>query len=77
MIQNSSPIKGVFAFKVLQLGILNAGATFQQAMDVIFAPQIGRNIQVYVDKIFSMSLKASDNIKYLRETFKRIRTHNM
>lgn len=63
---------GVFAYKVVPLGLLNAGATFQHAMDSIFKPQIGKNFQVYVDDILVSSTKAENHIKDLRETFERV-----
>lgn len=69
--------RGVFAFTVLPFGLLNVGATFQQAMDTIFAPQIGRNVQIYVDDMIVKSVKASDHIKDLLEMFENIRKHSM
>lgn len=69
--------KGVFAFIVLPFGLLNLGATFQKAMDTIFSSQIGWNIHIYVDDMIVKSVKASDHISELIETFKNIRKHNM
>lgn len=69
--------KGVFGFKVTAFGLLKVGATFQHAMDKIFAPQIGKNIQVYVDDIIAMSPATSDHIKDLKETFERIRANTI
>lgn len=46
--------KGVFEYKVIPFDLLNAGATFQHPMDIIFGPHIGRNIQLYVDDIIAM-----------------------
>lgn len=69
--------KGVLAFTVLPFGLLNAGATFQQAMDTIFAPQIGRNIQIYVDDMIVKSVEAEAHIIDLIEMFDNIRKHSM
>lgn len=69
--------KGVFGFKVLPFGLLNAWATFQKAMDAIFAPQIGRNMKIYIDDMIVKSVKIYDHISDLVETFGRIRSHNM
>lgn len=69
--------KGVFSFMVLPFGLLNAGATFQQEMDTIFTPQIGRNVHIYVDDMIVKSVKASDHIADLIETLENIRKHNM
>lgn len=38
-----------YCYKVMPFGLKNAGATYQRLMDMIFAKQIGRNIEVYVD----------------------------
>lgn len=69
--------RGVFAYKVVSFGLLNAGATFQKTMDKIFAPQIGRNMQIYVDDMIVKSSKAQDHIKDLMETFERIRANQV
>ena len=57
----------------MPFGLLNAGATFQHTMDNIFAPQIGRNIQIYVDDMIVKSKHASSHTSNLRETFGRLR----
>lgn len=69
--------RGVFAFTVLPFGRLNAGATIQQAMDTIFASQIGRNMQIYIDDMIVKSVKTSDHISDLIESFENIRKHSM
>ena len=33
----------------MPFGLKNAGATYQRLMNRMFAPQIGGNVQVYVD----------------------------
>nr|XP_017245509.1 PREDICTED: uncharacterized protein LOC108217176 [Daucus carota subsp. sativus] len=78
--QNSTAFithRGIFAYKVVPFGLLNAGATFQRTMDTIFASQVGRNMQIYVDDMIVKSLKANEHSKDLRETFTRIREHSM
>lgn len=69
--------KGVFGYKVVPFGLLNAGITFQRTMDNIFGPQIERNIQVYSDDIIAMSPTYSTHVKDLNETFERIRAQEM
>ncbi|XP_017216818.2 uncharacterized protein LOC108194379 [Daucus carota subsp. sativus] len=69
--------KGVFAYTVLPFGLLNAGATFQRTMDTVFADQIGRNMEIYVDDMIVKSVKAPSHAKDLRETFDCIRKNQI
>ena len=69
--------RGVFAYNVVPFGLLNAGAIFQKTMDTIFEPQIGRNMQIYVDDMIVKSLKIKDHLVDLKETFVRIRSNQM
>ena len=43
----------------------------------MFAPQIGRNVQVYVDDILVKSRREEDHLKDLKETFDTHRSYNM
>ena len=38
--------QGLFYYRVMPFGLKNAGATYQRLMNRMFAPQIGRNVQV-------------------------------
>ena len=55
----------------------NAGATYQRLMNKMFAHQIGRNVQVYVDDMLLKSVREDDHLSDLRETFNTLRTYNM
>ena len=41
--------QGLFCYKVMPFGLKNAGVTYQRLMNKMFAQQIRRNVQVYVD----------------------------
>ena len=41
--------QGLFCYKVMPFRLKNAGATYQRLMNKMFAYQIKRNVQVYVD----------------------------
>ena len=58
-------------------GLKNAGATYQRLMYKIFAHQIGRNVQVYVDDMLVKSRSEEDHLDDLRETFDTLRSYNM
>ena len=61
--------QGLFCYKVMPFGLKNAGATYQRLMNKMFAHQIGRNVQVYVDDMLVKSLREEDHLDNLRETF--------
>ena len=69
--------QGLFCYKVMPYGLKNAGATYQRLMNKMFAHQIGRNVQVYVDDMLVKSLHEVDHIDDLRETFDTLRSFNM
>ena len=43
----------------------------------MFARQIGRNVQVYVDDMLVKSLCENDHLEDLKETFDTLRPYNM
>lgn len=69
--------RGVFGYRNMPFDLINARATFQQMMDIIFGAQIGRNIQVYIDDMIVKSKLAKNHVLDLRVTFENVRRHNM
>ena len=59
----------LFCYKVMPFGLKNTGATYQRLMNKMFAHQIGRNVQVYVDDMLVKSILESDHLNDLQETF--------
>ena len=55
----------------------NAGATYQRLMNKMFAHQLGRNVQVYVDDMLVKSVRENDHLSDLQETFDTLRSYNM
>ena len=47
--------QGLLCYKVMPFGLKNTGATYQRLMNKMFAQQIGRNVQVYVDDMLVKS----------------------
>ena len=68
---------GTYCYKMLPFGLKNAGATFQRMVTEVFKPQIGRNMEVYVDDMIVKSKIAIDHLFDLRETFDRLRFFQM
>ncbi|KAL0448219.1 UNVERIFIED_CONTAM: hypothetical protein Slati_1949800 [Sesamum latifolium] len=63
---------GTFCYVAMPFGLKNAGATYR-LVDKIFHPQIGRNVEVYVDDMLVKSKKAEEHVKDLEETFSVLR----
>ena len=68
---------GTYCYKVMLFDLKNTGATYQRLVTTIFKPQLGQNMEVYVDNMIVKSKGALDNIKVLQETFDRLRFYNM
>ena len=69
--------QGLFCYRVMPFGLKNAGATYQRLMNRMFASQIRRNVQVYVDDMLVKSRREEDHLEDLRETFDTLRSYNM
>jgi hypothetical protein len=54
-------------------GLKNAGPTFTRMTGVIFKPQIGRNIQAYVNNLIVKSGDRASHVNDLAETFANMR----
>ena len=69
--------QGLFCYKVMPFGLKNAGATYQRLVNHMFCPQIGRNVEVYVDDILVKSQNEEIHLNDLQETFDTLRQYNM
>ena len=69
--------QGLFCYKVMPFGLKNVRATYQRLINKMFAHQIGRNVQVYVDDMLVKNLREDDHLDDLRETFNTLRSYNM
>ena len=61
--------QGLFCYKVMPFGLKNVGATYQRLVNHMFLPQIGRNVEVYVD---DMLVKSLDEGSHLRSEERRV-----
>ena len=62
---------------MMSFGLKNASATYQRLMNKMFAHQVGRNVQVYVDEMLVKSQREDNHLDYLWETFNTLRSYNM
>jgi hypothetical protein len=54
-------------------GLKNAGSTFTRMIGIVFKPQIGKNIQAYVDDLIVKSSNWASHVGDLAETFANMR----
>ncbi|XP_064995355.1 uncharacterized protein LOC135631550 [Musa acuminata AAA Group] len=69
--------QGVYFYKVMPFGLKNAGATYQRTVNKLFAHQIGRNMEVYVDDMIVKSQATETHLADLAETFATLRKFGM
>ena len=62
---------------MMSFGLKNASATYQRLMNKMFAHQVGRNVQVYVDEMLVKSQREDNHLDDLWETFNTLRSYNM
>ena len=62
---------------MMPFGLKNTGATYQRLMNKMFAHQLGRNVQVYVDDMLMKSVCENDHLNDLQEKFDTFRSYNM
>ena len=82
----SAPVQGKTAFvtpvgnyhyKVMPFGLKNAGSTYQQMMTKMFEPQLGRNVEVYIDDMVVKSKLVSEHLADLTSIFEILREHKL
>ncbi|KAM2286748.1 hypothetical protein ACFX1S_039183 [Malus domestica] len=69
--------RGLYCYKVMPFGLKNAGATYQRLVNSMFAEQIGKNMEVYVDDMLVKSKHADQHITNLSETFTILKRYRM
>ena len=67
----------VYCYKVMPFGLKNAGATYQRLVNRMFADQIGKNMEVYVDDMLVKSKTADHHVSDLEECFNILREYGM
>ena len=61
----------------MSFGLQNAGETYQRLMNKMFAHQIRRNVQVYIDDMLVKSRREEDHLDDFKETFDTLYSYNM
>ena len=68
---------GNYHYKVMSFGLKNAGSTYQMMMTKMFEPQLGKNIEVYIDDMVVKSKVVSEHMGNLRNIFKILGEHKL
>ena len=66
-----------YNFLRMPFGLMNAGATFQRAMDFAFKELIGKIIKIYQDELTIFSKERTDHISHLRQVFIRCQKYGI
>lgn len=69
--------KANYCYRTMPFGLKNAGATYQRLMDIVFAKQMGRNMEAYVDDMVVKTLAGDAHRLDLEEAFGELRKHNV
>ena len=82
--ENSEPItaftvpgKGMYQFKRMPFGLINAPATFQRLMDKVITPDLKPNVFCYLDEIIIVTQNFDDHLKYLNLVLDKIEEANL
>ena len=84
LVTNSDQLKtsfktpwGTFSYRRMPFGIINAGATFQRAIDIAFQGLLQSSVVVYLDDITIFTKKRHDHSLALRHVFDRSRKYSI
>ncbi|KAG7599448.1 Ribonuclease H domain [Arabidopsis suecica] len=66
-----------FAYNVMPFRLKKAGATYQRLVNRMFAEQLTKTMEVYIDDMLVKSLEENDHVAYLRDCFRQLNLHNM
>ena len=61
----------------MPFGLKSVGSTYQRMMTKMFEPQLGKNIEVYIDDIVVKSKEVSNHMDDLRNIFGTLREHKL
>jgi len=69
--------RGTYFYKVMPFGLKNDGATYQRLVNRMFADQLGKTMEVYIDDMLVKSAHEKNHVSQLRECFKILNKFEM
>ena len=69
--------RGLHCYKVMLCDLKNACVTYQRLVNRMFADQIGKTMEVYLDNMPVKRLKIEDHVQDLKEMFAIMRRYKM
>ena len=66
-----------YHYKLMPFGLKNAKSTYQRMVTWMFEPQLGNNIEVYVDNMVVKSKVESEHVNDLGSIFEVLRKHKL
>ena len=70
------PIRN-YHYNVMSFGLKNARSTYQRMMTRMFEPQLGKNIEIYIEDMVVKSKVVSEHLEDLGNTFNVWRRHKI
>lgn len=68
---------GTFMYEKMPFGLMNAGATFQRAMDIAFVGEKDKFVLIYLDDITIFSHSHEEHLHHLKKTFLKCRRYGI
>ena len=68
---------GNYHYKVMLFRLKNVGSTYQRMMIKMFEPQLGKNIEVYIDDMVVKIKVESEHLNDLGNIFGILRKHKL
>ncbi|KAL1197936.1 RNA-directed DNA polymerase-like protein [Cardamine amara subsp. amara] len=66
-----------YYYKVMPFGLKNAGTTYQRLVNKMFANQLGKIMEVYINEMLVKSARSEDHIGHLNTCFKILNKYGM
>ena len=68
---------GNYHYKVMPFGLKNARSTYQRMMTKMFEPQLGKNVEVYIDDMVVKSKLVFEQVGDLTSIFEILKEHKL